>query len=67
MLGYFQLMWSRKGDVCNFNVRCLQFVTTMRLTIMGQMVKGMTAELESNNKSPETAPCWPTWKNTWKE
>jgi len=35
----------------------------MRLTVMGQMVKGMTAELKPDNQHPETAklqPWWPT-------
>jgi len=31
------------------------FHITMRLTVMGQMVKGMTTELKPNNKHPETA------------
>jgi hypothetical protein len=31
------------------------FHITMRLTVMGQMVKGMTAELQPNTKCPETA------------
>jgi hypothetical protein len=31
------------------------FHITMRLTVMGQMVKGMSAELKSDNKHPETA------------
>jgi len=31
------------------------FHVTMRLTVMGQMVKGMTTELKPDNKCPETA------------
>jgi hypothetical protein len=31
------------------------FHITMRLTVMGQMVKGMTAELKSDNKHPKSA------------
>jgi len=31
------------------------FHITMRLTVMGQMVKGMTAELKPDDKHPETA------------
>ena len=31
------------------------FHITMRLTVMGQMVKGMTTELKPDNKCPETA------------
>lgn len=31
------------------------FHITMRLTVMGQMIKGMTAELKAGDKCPETA------------
>ena len=39
------------------------FHITLRLTVMGQMVKGMPAELKYDNKHSETAT---TWRNTWK-